>query len=115
MLVLVVAQLTTVAHACPLIEAAFEGSRTQAGIAEPCDGMDTGSSIEVTAPCAAHCQFGSDAVNTTNAEQPLHVLPQAHLVVEAPVVRAAAEARSSSLPARANAPPVFAASSRLRI
>jgi hypothetical protein len=115
MLGLVAAQLTTIAHACPLIEAALAGAQMQAGVTEPCDGMDSGSSMDITAPCVAHCQFGSDAVNTTAPDQPVHAPLRAPLVVDAPVIRAAAESRVSPVLARATAPPVFASSRRLRI
>jgi len=114
---LFIAQLTTLAHACPLIEAALAPGEPVVQMASPCEGMRDGPATETAPPpCADHCQYGSNAANTTSVDQPAQA-PAAYLVVEAvaahPLLLTPCVA--ASLLARTTAPPVFASSSRLRI
>jgi hypothetical protein len=116
MLGLMLTQLAAVAHACPLVEAAFLGSGAHATMTLPCDGMDLDGDTGLIAPCVAHCQFGSDAVDTWGTGQAACPLSDAYLVV-ADIDRfdSAIAPRVEPLLTRTTAPPVFASSSRLRI
>jgi hypothetical protein len=115
MLGLILTQLNTLAHACPLIETAFPTPASSA-MAEPCDGMDMDGEVELTAPCVAHCEFGSHAVRTTVADPIVPPLLDAYLVVDdTRSFDVAVVPRLQQLLTRSTAPPVFASSSRLRI
>lgn len=113
MLGLIMGQLTTLAHACPLVEAAAVPLAPMA-MPEPCPGMGDAPQAAVTALCAEHCLYGSHAVNTTDADQPAQA-PLAFLVVEAPVRLPPVALAVDSLLARDTSPAVFVSSSRLRI
>jgi hypothetical protein len=109
------AQLMTLAHACPLIEAALPPGEPVMQMATPCEGMQHGPVTKAPAPCADHCQYGSNASNTTSFDEPAQA-PAPYLVVEAVAAHPlSAPCFAASLLARTTAPPVFASSSRLRI
>jgi hypothetical protein len=109
------AQLTTLAHACPLIEAALAPGEPVVQMASPCEGMRDGPVTEAPPPCADHCQYGSHAANTASIDQPAQA-PAAYLVVEGVAAHPLSTPYvAAQLVARTTAPPVFASSSRLRI
>ena len=111
---LFLAQLTTLAHACPLIEAALAPSDPPVQMAAPCAGMGDAPESSLPAPCANHCQYGAHAANTATVDQPPQA-PAAFLIVEAVAALPPSTPYVASLLARTTAPPVFAFSSRLRI
>jgi hypothetical protein len=113
---LIMAQLTAVAHACAVLDGAPAASMPAAQMAEPCDGTDMDDAPAMSAPCAAHCQFGTHSVNTSNIEPPANYTPPpVHLVVETQAGDTAGGPPVEPALARTGAPPVFASSSRLRI
>ena len=111
---LFLAQLTTLAHACPLIEAALAPAPAAIAMAMPCEGMGGAATTGTSPPCVDHCQYGSQAANTVSVDQSTQA-PVAFLVIEAVAPCAAPAPYAPSLLARTTAPPVFASSSRLRI
>ena len=111
---LFLAQLTTLAHACPLIEVALAPAPAAMEMAAPCEGMGRAAATDTSPPCADHCQYGSHAANTLSIDQPTQA-PVAFLVVEAVPAYSPPTPDVTSLLARTTAPPVFASSSRLRI
>jgi hypothetical protein len=111
---LFLAQLTTLAHACPLIEAALAPSDFPVHIVAPCGGMGDGLPSQAPPPCADHCQYGSHAANTVSIDQPAQA-PVAFLIVHMLAAHPPSAPYVPSLLARTTAPPVFASSSRLRI
>lgn len=113
MLGLIMAQLTTLAHACPLVQPAAAPAAPML-MPEPCPGMGDAPETAVTAPCAEHCQYGSQAANTTDADRPAQA-PLAFLVVAAALRHPSVALAIDSLLARDTFPAVFASSSRLRI
>ena len=113
---LLLAQLTTLAHACPLIEAALAPAPAPVvmEMAVPCEGMGGTPATDTVPPCVDHCQYGSHAANTISFDQPTQA-PVAFLVIEAVPTHSPSTPDVTSLLARSTAPPVFASSSRLRI
>lgn len=111
---LFLAQLTTLAHACPLIEASLAPAPAAMEMAVPCEGMGGAAAPDTSPPCADHCQYGSHAANTVSVDQPTQA-PVGFLVIEATVANSPATPYVASLLARTTAPPVFASSNRLRI
>ena len=109
---LFLAQLTMLAHACPLIEAAIAPASVQT--VAPCEGMGHGPPPDRPLLCADHCDYGSHATNTVSVDQPAQV-SLAFLVIEAAAPAPASPLHVVSLLARATAPPLFASSGRLRI
>jgi hypothetical protein len=115
---LVLAQLTTAAYACPLIESSLRGSPSvpQAQMAGPCDGMAMDQPVTMTTPCLEHCNVGLQLVATHSPSDHLSYLPSGvFLVVALPTTSSSVESPTAPLLARAASPPVFASSNRLRI
>jgi len=116
---IVFAQLTTAVYACPLIEAALDGSQPapqEVQVALPCDGMAMDQPVTMTAPCLEHCNVGLQLVATHSSSDHLPYLPTGvFLVVAVPTTTSSVESPTAPLLARAASPPVFASSNRLRI
>lgn len=124
MLGLLMTQLATAAHACPLIEAAlaspvaeptFASPSAPAQMATPCDGMDMGAAVDAGTLCVTHCESDSNAVNPASVDQPVHPTAGAYLVVDQVSSRIAVPWRAEPQLTRTTALPVFASSARLRI
>jgi hypothetical protein len=114
---LVLAQLTTAAYACPLIEASLRGSPSapEAQMAGPCDGMVMDQPATMTAPCLEHCNVGLQLVATHSPDYFPYLPSGVFLVVALPITTSSVESPTAPLLARAASPPVFASSNRLRI